>query len=77
MDNNEKVLRELLWLNHGCPVNSLYGDDGEMQCNKCNIDFKRMPAIELRHIFVQRGINELRAIKTKENNNGKTTLKNA
>ena len=35
-------LRKLLWLVHGCL--SLYGDDGEMQCNCGNhkpIDFKR------------------------------------
>jgi hypothetical protein len=39
-DNRE--LRKLLWLTHGCI--SLYGDDGELQCN-CGphkpIDFKR------------------------------------
>ena len=34
-----KKLRELLWLKHGCQ--DLYGDDGEMQCSKCMIDFKR------------------------------------
>ena len=32
-------LREAIWLNHGCQ--GLYGDDGEMQCSKCMIDFKR------------------------------------
>jgi hypothetical protein len=35
---NEK-LRKLLWIRHGCT--SLYGDDGEMQCSKCRIDFLR------------------------------------
>jgi hypothetical protein len=34
-------LRKLLWLRHGCSINRLYGDDGEMQCNSCMIDFKR------------------------------------
>ena len=38
--DNEKILRQLLWLNHG-HVEYLYGDDGEMQCPKCLIDFKR------------------------------------
>lgn len=37
----EQELRKLLWLNHGCPVNGLYGDDGEMQCGACMTDFKR------------------------------------
>ncbi len=26
---------------HGCNFGSLYGDDGEMQCSKCRLDFKR------------------------------------
>jgi len=39
---NQDKLRELLWLRHGCPIAALYGDDGEMQCSKCGIDFKRM-----------------------------------
>ena len=41
MTEDEKKLRKLLWLNHGCSLDTLYGDDGEMQCNKCFIDFKR------------------------------------
>jgi hypothetical protein len=53
---DEKVLRELLWLNHGCPVSTLYGDDGEMQCGKCGIDFKLMPAAEIKAAFIKRGI---------------------
>jgi hypothetical protein len=36
-----------LWLNHGCSVDLLYGDDGEMQCNNMKIhrpiDFLREP----------------------------------
>ena len=35
----ENKLRRLLWLRHGC--DGLYGDDGEMQCSRCVIDFKR------------------------------------
>jgi hypothetical protein len=35
------LLRKLLWLRHGCEITVLYGDDGEMQCGKCGIDFKR------------------------------------
>lgn len=37
-------LRRLLWIYHGHYHGHqvyLYGDDGEMQCNKCMIDFKR------------------------------------
>jgi hypothetical protein len=39
MKADMKLLRRLLWLNHGCI--GLYGDDGEMQCGQCLIDFKR------------------------------------
>jgi hypothetical protein len=43
---NEKELREWLWLNHGCSIHALYGDDGEMQCGNgrprhLSLDFKR------------------------------------
>ena len=36
-------LRKLLWLTHTCMEsgNFLYGDDGEMQCGSCFVDFKR------------------------------------
>jgi len=36
-ENNH--LRRLLWIRHGCTT--LYGDDGEMQCSTCQIDFLR------------------------------------
>ncbi|KKM03545.1 hypothetical protein LCGC14_1773410 [marine sediment metagenome] len=35
----EQEIRQTLWLSHGCL--GLYGDDGEMQCGACLIDFKR------------------------------------
>lgn len=41
MSSEERILRKLLWLRHGCSFSVLYGDDGEMQCNKCGIDFLR------------------------------------
>jgi hypothetical protein len=50
-ENNE--WRRLLWLGHGCPIESLYGDDGEMQCNNCGcfMDFKRDPIEKIiRHL---------------------------
>lgn len=48
----ENLCRKFLWLNHGCSISGLYGDDGEMQCNDMSIhvpiDFKRDSLI---HIF--------------------------
>jgi hypothetical protein len=35
----DSKMREWLWINHGCRY--LYVDDGEKQCNRCLIDFKR------------------------------------
>ncbi len=32
------TLRMILWLNHG--HGGIYGDDGEMRCAECGIDFK-------------------------------------
>ena len=37
MEENS-ILRELLWLRHGCEMKHLYGDDGEMQCSRCSLD---------------------------------------
>jgi hypothetical protein len=44
-------MRKLLWLRHGCPINALYGDDGEMQCGICLVDFKRDSAEDIHAKF--------------------------
>ena len=44
----ERLLRVEWGLRHGCPVVALYGDDGELQCSACALDFKRLPLDELR-----------------------------
>jgi hypothetical protein len=38
---SEADLRLSLWLHHGHDM--LYGDDGEMQCPRCGLDFLRAP----------------------------------
>ena len=40
LENENKILRRLLWMVHGHKA-YLYGDDGEQQCHKCSLDFKR------------------------------------
>ncbi len=40
MTENER-LRKLLWLTHYNHFQHLYGDDSELQCAECLIDFKR------------------------------------
>ncbi len=44
----ERELRREWWLHHGHDYHALYGDDGEMSCGMCFLDFKRMPLEELR-----------------------------
>ncbi len=39
----DQRIRMKLWLLHGCGIHILYGDDGEMQCNSCLLDFLRDP----------------------------------
>lgn len=39
LPKNELILRRLLWANHGHM--GLYGDDGELQCQECPVDFLR------------------------------------
>ncbi len=48
-------LRKLLWLHHGHGV-YLYGDDGEMQCSSCMIDFKRDPINKIEQEFERQAI---------------------
>lgn len=52
LEEDVKILRELLWLNHGHNPSQLYGDDGEMQCEECMheygfYDWKRTPVKEI------------------------------
>ena len=69
MSHEEQKLRELLWLRHGCSTSALYGDDGEMQCGSCLIDFKRASAAEIAERFRQ--INMQRFV-VEVNLNGKS-----
>ena len=59
MTPDERILRRLLWLRHGCPTGVLYGDDGEMQCGACIIDFLRMSAEALEEAFHRQTMRKL------------------
>ena len=55
LDENKK-LRELLWLRHGCDsLENDYRTDAEMQCGRCNIDFKRDSARQITKRFIATG----------------------
>lgn len=47
-------LRQWMWLTHGCAVAMLYGDDGQMQCSACMIDFKAWPVEDVLNRLRQR-----------------------
>jgi hypothetical protein len=54
---NEMVLRKLLWFSHNPDhLGILYGDDGEMQCGACFIDFKRMSAKKIEEVLDRRAL---------------------
>lgn len=53
------LFRQLLWVNHGCPLPALYGDDGEMQCHCCGIDFKRLEPSQIRDVWQRRNLAAL------------------
>lgn len=55
--NESRLLRKLLWLRHG--HDGLYGDDGEMQCGRCGVDFKRQSAAEIDEAFYNAGLRAL------------------
>ena len=40
MSDEDYLLRYWLWRCHN-PSHLLYGDDGELQCSTCGLDFKR------------------------------------
>jgi len=64
------LLRKMLWLRHGCEIYELYGDDGELQCSKCMIDFKRDSVIN-----IQKRWDDLILLKLKTDEELKLELK--
>jgi len=57
VNDENRRLRKLLWLIHG--HQGLYGDDGEMQCGQCQIDYKRDPIETIESKRWDRGIRQL------------------
>jgi len=64
LNNREKqpelLLRKILWIRHGCSFGSLYGDDGEMQCNSCGIDFLRDTEEQIHNRFYEISMKKLK-----------------
>lgn len=51
--SSNREIRKLLWLRHGCPIQALYGDDGEMQCSICLVDFLRDSVEDIESKFLR------------------------
>lgn len=56
VETENAALRRLLAVRHGCPPGALYGDDGELFCNACMIDFRREPVERIAARFTARGL---------------------
>ncbi len=50
------TLRFVLWAEHPC--HGKYGDDGELQCGRCGIDFKRDSVEEITKRIADRRLRE-------------------
>lgn len=61
LPENERILRRLLWLRHG--HYGLYGDDGEMQCGDCRLDFLRNTVLEIEQSFERQVLDAFRNAK--------------
>ncbi len=58
VEQENLLLRQLLWVWHGCPPGTQQGDDGELQCAGVHdthrpIDFKRDAAIDIERSLQQ------------------------
>ena len=60
------ILRKFMWVNHGCHPCALYGDDGEMQCGACGLDFKRMSVTKLHESIVTKNLKKYQEQLNKE-----------
>lgn len=60
-----KELRSEWWVNHGCPTGALHGDDREMACNRCGIDFKRTPIALLAEVVSERRMQRSKELAAK------------
>lgn len=58
-ESDNRRLRKIWLLNHGCEYPSLYLDDGELQCGKCRIDFKRDSVESIMNRIQQKNLDSM------------------
>lgn len=56
---DNRKLRYLLARQHDSVRHMIYGDDGELQCSVCWIDFRRDPVAEIERKLYESGMREL------------------
>jgi hypothetical protein len=54
--------RRVMALRHGCNQSALYGDDGELQCKECGVDFARMEPNEIDSRWMMLGRKRLQSL---------------
>jgi hypothetical protein len=60
MTPEEHALRRLLWLHHGHDL--LYGDEDQMRCLRCGLDFKQDPPDRIEQVLNQEKRQGLMAV---------------
>lgn len=60
LEEENRTLRYLLAVGHDSVSHRIYGDDGELQCPVCHIDFVRDPAKDIKRKLEESGMRELR-----------------
>lgn len=59
INEENKVFRRLLAMAHDSEKHRIYGDDGELQCSACWIDFVRDSAQDIQRKLEEAGMREL------------------
>lgn len=55
-EDENLVLRRLLWMRHGCPTTYLYRDDKQLLCTYCCIDFALLTPEHILERFIRGGL---------------------
>jgi len=59
LKEENRILRYLIGMSHDGPKHRIYGDDGELQCSACRIDFVRDSAQDIQRKIEEAGMREL------------------
>ena len=62
LQEENRILRHLLAMAHDNEKHRIYGDDGELQCSVCWVDFVRDPAQDIKRKIEEAGMRELQRL---------------